>query len=186
MSNDELACSSLHARGRRRFLFLSSIKVNGEETHGRPFREDDTPRPEDLYGITKLEAELALTTRVAGSGMGVTIVRPPLVYGPGVKANFRRLIGLVERGVPLPLASVRNARSLVGLGNLCSLVAVALAHPAAAGETFLVADAAPVSTPELLRPSARRSAGLRGSCRCRWPCSGLRQPPPAAAASFVA
>lgn len=145
-----LAVRSMHA-GVKRFLFLSSIKVNGEETHGRPFREDDLPRPEDLYGTTKLEAELALATRAAGSGMGVTTLRPPLVYGPGVKANFRRLIGLVERGVPLPLASVQNARSLVGLGNLCSLVTVALAHPAAVGETFLVADAAPVSTPELLR-----------------------------------
>lgn len=137
--------------GVRRFVFLSSVKVNGEETHGQPFREDDPPRPEDLYGVTKLQAEQALMARAAGGGMAVTIVRSPLVYGPGVKANFRRLIGMVARGVPLPLASVQNSRSLVGLGNLCDLVAVALTHPAAAGETFLAADAAPVSTPELLR-----------------------------------
>ncbi|MCU0977485.1 MAG: NAD-dependent epimerase/dehydratase family protein [Steroidobacteraceae bacterium] len=146
---DALAARSLRA-GVGRFLFLSSVKVNGEETRGRPFREDDPPRPEDLYGRTKLEAEQALAARAAGSRLGVTVVRPPLVYGPGVKANFRRLIGLVARGVPLPLGSVRNARSLVGLGNLCDLVALALAHPAAAGETFFAADAT-LSTPALLR-----------------------------------
>jgi nucleoside-diphosphate-sugar epimerase len=147
---DALAERSLRA-GVRRFVFLSSVKVNGEETHGRAFREDDPPRPEDIYGLTKLEAERALVARAAGTGLGLTIVRPPLVYGPGVKANFRRLIGLVARGVPLPLASVRNARSLVGLDNLCDLVAVAISHPAAVGETFLAADAAAVSTPALLR-----------------------------------
>lgn len=137
--------------GVRRFVFMSSAKVNGEETFGRPFREDDPERPEDLYGQTKLEAERLLAACTAGTGLGVTIVRPPLIYGPGVKANFRRLIGLVARGVPLPFGSVRNARSLIGLDNLCDLLAIALAHPAAVGETFLVADGAPVSTPALLR-----------------------------------
>lgn len=151
---DTLAHRSVRA-GVRQFVLLSSAKVNGEATHGRPFREDDPPRPEDLYGQTKLEAEQALAARAIGTGLGVTIVRPPLVYGPGVKANFRRLIGLVARGVPLPFASVRNARSLVGLNNLCDFLAVALSHPAAVWETFFVADAAPVSTPDLLRAIGR-------------------------------
>ncbi len=147
---DSLACRSVRA-GVRRFVFLSSAKVNGEETCGRPFREEDPPRPEDLYGQTKLEAEQALAARAAGTGLGVTVVRPPLVYGPGVKANFQRLIWLVARGLPLPLGSVRNARSFIGLTNLCDFVSVALSHPAAVGETFLAADSVPVSTPALLQ-----------------------------------
>ncbi len=147
---ETLALRSVRA-GVRRFVFLSSAKVNGEETHGRPFREEDPPRPEDLYGLTKLEAEQALAARATGTGLGVTIVRPPLVYGPGVKANFGRLIGLVARGVPLPFASVNNARSLIGLDNLCDFIAIVLSHPAAIGETFLAADSAPLSTPALLR-----------------------------------
>lgn len=138
--------------GVRRFVFISSVKVNGERTHaGQPFTATDPPRPEDPYGISKLEAENALRQISSETGMEVVIVRPVLVYGPGVKANFRAMMKWVHRGVPLPLGSVRNQRSFVAMDNLTDLVAVCIRHPGAAGRTFLVSDGEDMSTPELLQ-----------------------------------
>lgn len=145
---------SAAAAGVRRFVFLSSVKVNGERTFGRPFRWDDPPAPEDRYAVSKLEAECALRQIERDSGMEVVVIRPPLVYGPGVKGNFARMTRLVKSGLPLPLGAVKNRRSLVGIGNLCSLIERCLTHPAAAGGTFLVSDGRDVSTPELIRALA--------------------------------
>jgi len=140
--------------GVRRLVFVSSIKVNGEATE-RPFTEDDAPRPEDAYGISKWEAEQALS-RVAGeTGLQVAVLRPPLVYGPEVKGNFLRLMGLVARGTPLPLASITNRRSLIYVGNLVDAVIKAIDVPAAAGRAYLVSDGDDVSTPDLVRAIAR-------------------------------
>jgi nucleoside-diphosphate-sugar epimerase len=140
------------AAGVRRFVFVSSIKVNGERTApGRPFRADDVPAPEDPYGLSKLEAEEGLREIAADSGMELVIIRPSLVYGPGVKANFLALMQWVNRGVPLPLATVRNKRSFVALDNLVDLILTCVRHQAAAGEVFLAADGEDLSTTELLQ-----------------------------------
>lgn len=140
------------AAGVRRFVFVSSIKVNGEETQpGKPFRADDPARPLDPYGVSKLEAEQALFALAGESALEVCAVRPPLVYGPGVRANFLSMMRMLERGLPLPLASVHNRRSLVALDNLVDLLVCCLAHPGAANRCFLVSDGDDVSTPELLR-----------------------------------
>lgn len=141
------------AAGVRRFVFVSSIKVNGEHTPpGGAFRFDDAPAPLDPYGVSKREAEDGLRELGASSGMEIVIVRPPLVYGPGVKANFAALMRAVRRGWPLPLGGVTaNRRSLVALGNLVDLLANCIGHPAAAGQTFLVSDGEDLSTTELLR-----------------------------------
>lgn len=140
-------------QGVKRFVFVSTVKVNGEATApGRPFRADDPPRPEDPYGISKHEAEQALFAVARGTPMTATVIRPPLVHGPGVRGNFRSMMAWLRRGVPLPLGGATgNRRSLVGLDNLVDLIAVALDHPAAAGETFLVSDGEDVSTARLLR-----------------------------------
>ncbi|MGH7512774.1 MAG: UDP-glucose 4-epimerase family protein [Gemmatimonadales bacterium] len=138
----------------RRLVFVSSIKVNGERTLGRPFSEADPPAPEDAYGVSKLEAEQALQRVAAATGLEAVIVRPCLVYGPGVRGNLGRLLAMIERGVPLPLASVNNRRSLIGLTNLCDLLAPCVTHPAAAGETWLASDGEDLSTPELIRALA--------------------------------
>lgn len=151
--------------GVRRFVFVSSIKVNGEETTGTPFREGDPPRPEDAYGQSKLEAEAVLRRVATGAGMEVVIVRPPLVHGPGVGGNLRRLLQLVARGIPLPLASIENRRSLVGRDNLAALLLEVATHPAAAGRLFLAADEPALSTPELVRQLA---AGIGVTARL-WP-----------------
>jgi nucleoside-diphosphate-sugar epimerase len=142
--------------GVRRFIYVSSVKVNGEATlRGQPFAADDVPAPLDPYGVSKLEAEQGLRLIGAQTGMEVVIVRPPLVYGPGVKANFASMMRWVERGVPLPLGAIRNARSMVALDNLVDLLVTCLKHPAAAGQTFLVSDGEDVSTTELLRRTAK-------------------------------
>ena len=137
----------------RRFVFVSSIKVNGEHTAaGKSFRASDAPCPEDNYGISKREAEDGLREIAAATGMEVVIVRPPLVYGPGVKANFAALMNAVKRGLPLPLGSVtENRRSLVALDNLVDLLITCIDHPAAANQTFLVSDDEDLSTADLLR-----------------------------------
>lgn len=141
--------------GVKRFVFVSSIKVNGEETrNGHPFTADDTPAPQDPYGVSKLEAEEGLQQISAETGMAVVIVRPPLVYGPGVKANFASMVRWVSKGVPLPLGNIGNRRSMVALDNLVDLLATCVVHPAAAGQTFLVSDGEDVSTTELLRRTA--------------------------------
>lgn len=138
--------------GVRRFVFLSSVKVNGEFTDaGQPFTADDVPAPEDPYGVSKYEAEQLLRQIAAETGMEVVIIRPPLVYGPGVKANFESMMRWLARGVPLPLAAVtENRRSLVALDNLVDLIVTCLNHPAAANQTFLVSDGEDLSTAELL------------------------------------
>ena len=140
------------AVGVRRFVFISSIKVNGERTvAGRPFHASDHVAPTDPYGISKREAECALFAIQAKTGMEVVVIRPVLVYGPGVKANFATMMRWVRRGVPLPFGAVHNARSLVALPNLVDLVLTCVRHPAAAGETFLVSDGDDLSTTQLLR-----------------------------------
>jgi len=144
------------AAGVRRLVYLSSIKVNGEQTAlGAPFLFSDAPAPEDPYGLSKCEAEQALWEVAAKTGLEVVVVRPPLVYGPGVKGNFLRLLRWVARGLPLPLGAVQNQRSLVGLDNLVDLLIRCVDHPAAAGQTFLVSDGQDLSTPELIRLLAR-------------------------------
>jgi len=140
------------AVGVRRFVFVSSIKVNGEATQlGRPFTADDVPAPMDAYGVSKMEAEQGLRELSVLTGMEVVMIRPPLVYGPGVKANFAAMMRLLKRGVPLPLGAIQNKRSLVALDNLVDLIATCLMHPAAANQTFLVSDGEDVSTTELLQ-----------------------------------
>jgi|SRR5208337_1167247 len=143
--------------GVKRLVFLSSVKVNGEATgKGRePFREGDPPRPEDDYGVSKWEAEQTLRETERQTGIEVVIIRPPLIYGPAVKANFLNLIRLIERGMPLPFGGIRNQRSLLGLTNVVDLICCCLEHPAAAGETFLASDGDDVSTPELVCRIAR-------------------------------
>lgn len=142
--------------GVHRFVFVSSIKVNGEVSQpGQPFSADDVPSPLDPYGVSKLEAERGLREIEAQTGMQVVIVRPPLVYGPGVKANFASMMRWVASGMPLPLGAIHNARSLVALDNLVDLLVTCLKHPAAAGQTFLVSDGEDVSTTELLRCTAQ-------------------------------
>ena len=141
------------AAGVKRFVFLSSVKVNGEFTEaGQPFTADDVPAPEDPYGVSKHEAEKLLRQIAAETGMEVVIIRPPLVYGPGVKANFESMMRWLARGVPLPLAAVtENRRSLVALDNLVDLIMTCLNHPAAANQTFLVSDGEDLSTAQLLK-----------------------------------
>lgn len=145
------------AAGVRRLVFLSSIKVNGESTpNGKPFRADDLPAPQDAYGISKREAEDGLMALARETGMEVVIIRPPLVYGPGVKGNFAALMRLVATGMPLPLGAVRhNRRSLVALDNLVDLIITCLDHPAAANQVLLAADGEDLSTAELLERLGR-------------------------------
>lgn len=148
------------ASGVKRFIFLSSIKVNGEQTSiCKPFTADDSPAPKDYYGISKLEAERGLQQIVNETGMEVVIIRPPLVYGPGVKGNFASLIKLVIKGLPLPLGGIYNQRSLVALDNLVDLIITCIDHPAAANQVFLAGDGQDLSTTELLRGVAR-AAGV--------------------------
>lgn len=138
--------------GVKRFVFISSIKVSGEDSPpGRPLKADDEPAPVDPYGISKLEAERALFDLGQQTGMAVTVIRPTLVHGPGVRANFETLVKLVRSGLPLPLGSVRdNRRSVVGLDNLADLVATCLVHPAAPGQVFMATDGEDVSTRGLI------------------------------------
>lgn len=144
------------AVGVRRLVFVSSIKVNGEiSPPGAPFRPDDLPAPLDAYGRSKLAAEQALHAVSAETGLEIVVVRPPLVYGPGVGANFALLIRLVTLGLPLPFARLHNRRSLVGLSNLSDVLLACLDHPNAAGETFLIADGEALMLPELLQAIGR-------------------------------
>lgn len=141
--------------GVRRFVFVSSIKVNGERTEqGRPFRADDTPHPAGPYAQSKLEAERALTALGADTGMEVVTVRPVLVYGPGVRGNFATMMRALVRGIPLPLGAADNLRSLLAVDNLVDLLLLCARQPAAAGRVFLVSDGEDLSTPDLLRRTA--------------------------------
>jgi len=140
------------AAGVKRFIFVSSIKVNGEGTApGKSYKADDAPEPMDSYGISKLEAEQGLRVIAAETGMAVVIIRPVLVYGPGVKANFLSMMRWLNKGVPLPFGAIYNKRSLVALDNLVDLIVTCIEHPAAANQTFLVSDGEDLSTSELLR-----------------------------------
>jgi nucleoside-diphosphate-sugar epimerase len=144
------------AMGVRRLVYVSTIKVNGEATHGdKRFTEDDAPGPQDPYAVSKWEAEQELH-RVAGeTGLEVVIVRPPLVYGPGVKGNFAQMMRVVARGFPLPFASVHNLRDLIYVGNLADVLIACVGHPAASGNTYLVSDGEGISTPDLLSQLGR-------------------------------
>lgn len=144
------------AAGVRRFVFVSSIKVNGERTEGQPFRSSDTPKPQDPYGISKLEAEQVVSALSRLSGIEYTIVRPPLVYGPGVGANFRSLMKLVTTGFPLPFGCLEgNRRSLISVDNLVDFLILCSTHPDAAKKTFLVSDGEDLSTVALVRALAK-------------------------------
>lgn len=144
------------AAGVRRFIFISSIKVNGEGTpKGQPYTADDQPAPADPYGVSKREAEDGLRELAAQTGMEVVIIRPVLVYGPGVKANFLAMMRWLDKGVPLPFGAIDNRRSLVALGNLADLVVTCTDHPNAANQTFLVSDGEDLSTSGLLRRMAQ-------------------------------
>jgi nucleoside-diphosphate-sugar epimerase len=141
--------------GVRRFIFISSVKVNGESSPvGRPFGADDAPQPVDPYGISKLEAEQALMELGKATGLEVVVVRPVLVYGPGVKANFESMMRWVMKGVPLPLGTLHNQRSLVALDNLVDFIATCLRHPAAANQIFLVSDGEDLTVTDLLQRTA--------------------------------
>lgn len=138
--------------GVKRFIFISSIKVNGERTlPGKPFTADDIPAPVDPYGISKHEAEEGLRRLADETGMEVVILRPPLIYGPGVKANFLSMLRWLDKGIPLPLGAINNQRSLVAIENLLDLIVTCITCPAAANQTFLVSDGEDLSTTRLLR-----------------------------------
>ena len=142
--------------GVKRFIFISTVKVNGEVTcASSPFTENDTPHPKDNYALSKFEAELALMNLSNNSDMEVVIIRPPLVYGPNVKGNFSNLINLINKGTPLPFGSINNRRSLVSIDNLVNLIFTCLDHPAAANQVFLVSDGEDLSTTNLLRGVAK-------------------------------
>jgi nucleoside-diphosphate-sugar epimerase len=153
--NTDTTLSFAHNAGKagvKRFVFISTVKVNGEQTSkGVPFTASDVPMPEDPYAISKSEAEMGLKAIAQETGMEVVIIRPPLVYGQGVKGNFATLMAAVSKGVPLPLGSIHNKRSMVGIHNLVDLIECAVRHPNAAGNTFMVSDGQDLSTTELLR-----------------------------------
>jgi nucleoside-diphosphate-sugar epimerase len=142
--------------GVKRMVFLSSVKANGECTApGQPFKESDLPNPQDAYGRSKWEAEKGLVQIAHETGLEVVIIRSPLVYGPGVKANFASLMRLVARAWPLPLGGIHNGRSLVGLGNLVDFLTTCVTHSHAANQTFLVSDGHDLSTTELVLAMAK-------------------------------
>lgn len=140
--------------GVKRFIYISSIKVNGEFTKKQPFTEGDLPNPQDPYAISKFEAEKALRQIEKETGMEVVILRPPLIYGPGVKANFAALLKLVDKKLPLPLVSINNKRSLIYVGNFVDAIITCATHANAAGQTYLVSDGEDVSMPQLIKKIA--------------------------------
>ena len=138
--------------GVKRFIFISSIKVNGEETQvGTPFTAEDIPAPSDPYGVSKMEAEQQLMSLGKEIGMEIVVIRPVLVYGPGVKANFRSMMNWLNKGWPLPLGAIRNQRSFVALENLIDLIITCIEHPGAANQVFLASDGYDMSTTQLLK-----------------------------------
>lgn len=154
-STINLALQAMKA-GVRRLVFISSVKVNGEATRrGRPFTAEDAPDPQNHYARFKLEAEQGLFDLSRGTGLEVTVIRPPLVYGPGVKANFARMMDWVNRGIPLPVGSIHNKRSFVFVGNLADLIILTTLHSDAGGQVFLASDGEDISTTELFGKLAR-------------------------------
>ncbi len=152
VAGTEHLARSAAAAGVKRLVYVSSIKVNGEQTRfGEPYTETSLPAPQDPYGVSKWEAEQALHKVAEETGLEVVIVRPPLIYGSEVKGNFARMLKVLHKGMPLPLASVHNLRSLVYVQNFADALLACATHPAAAGQTYLVSDGEDVSTPELLR-----------------------------------
>ena len=166
LGTEILARAAAHC-GVKRLVFLSSIRVNGENTlPDTPFDHPSPAKPQDPYAISKWEAEQALTRVAAETGLEIVVLRCPLVYGPGVKGNFLRLLQAVNHGIPLPLALARNRRSLIYLDNLTDAIATCLTHPAAAGKTYLMSDGEDVSTAELIS----RIAQALGKPSRLWPC----------------
>jgi nucleoside-diphosphate-sugar epimerase len=155
------------AAGVKRFIFLSSVKVNGDATDISPFSENDIPHPSDPYATSKWEAEQVLWKIAAATGMDVVIIRPPLIYGPGVKANFLKMMRSMDKGVPLPLACANNQRSLIYLDNLVDALITVMKHPMAVGNTYMVSDGIDVSTPALLH----EIAVAMGKSAKLWRCS---------------
>lgn len=150
--NATIALANAAAKlGIKRFIFLSSVKVNGESTFHKPFSESDLPHPQDAYAISKWEAEEALRKISKDTGMEIVIIRSPLVYGPNVKANFLKMMQYIKRGIPLPLGAIQNKRSLIGVDNLVDFIATIISHPNAANQTFLISDDEDISTTDLLR-----------------------------------
>ena len=143
--------------GVKRFVYISSVKVNGEYTEHKPFDEDDSANPHDAYAVSKWRAEQALRQLSKEIQMEIVIIRPPLVYGSGVKANFLRLLKLVNKSIPMPLACIRNQRSMIYVGNLVDAIITCATHPKAANQTYLVSDGESVSTPQLIRNIAQAS-----------------------------
>lgn len=170
-----LARQALNA-GVKRFVFVSSVKVNGEETTDKPFTAFDSPAPCDPYGHSKLEAEVALQALARESALELVIVRPPLVYGPGVRANFHSLMKLVRLGLPLPLGAINNRRSMVALDNLVDLLILCCSHSAAPGQVFMVSDNEDVGITELLRrlACAMRQRSLLLPMPAAWLAAGAR------------
>ncbi len=158
--------------GVKRFVFVSSIKVNGELTKKQPFTESDSPNPQDPYAVSKFEAEKALRQIEQETGMQVVILRPPLIYGPGVKANFAALLKLVDKKIPLPLANINNERSLIYLDNFVDAIITCATHPNAAGQTYLVSDGEDVSMPQLIHQIAL--AFKKSSYLFSFPISAMR------------
>ncbi|MCB2183180.1 MAG: NAD-dependent epimerase/dehydratase family protein [Desulfobulbaceae bacterium] len=137
--------------GVKRFVFLSTIKVNGEKTTSVPFSACDFPSPEGAYAESKLAAEKGLLEIGSGKKIEIVVIRPPLIYGKGAKGNIRRLLEIIKKGIPLPLGSIKNKRDLVSIENLCDLIAVCLDHPRAPGQVFLVSDGHPITTADIIR-----------------------------------
>lgn len=141
--------------GVKRFIFLSSVKVNGEVSEpNSPFKVEDSPNPQDDYGLSKYEAEQGLFLIGQKSGMEIVVIRPPLVYGPGVKANFASMMNILQRGIPLPFGAIKNKRSMVFIDNLVSLIQLCIGHPLARDHIFFVSDGNDISTTELLSACA--------------------------------
>jgi len=154
VTGSECLARAAAAAGVRRLIYVSSVKVNGETTFGVPFRESDAPAPLDAYGRSKWEAEQSLGRIATETGLMLTVLRPPLIYGPGVKGNIARLLRWIERGLPLPLASIANRRSLIYVQNLIDAMLAVMRHPSP-GRTYLVCDGTDMSTPQVVRALAR-------------------------------
>lgn len=166
----------------KRFIFLSSIKVNGEQTFDTSFRADAQPRPQDAYSVSKLQGEQILQEVCRRSGMEWVIIRPPLIYGAGVQGNFQRLLKLAKSGLPLPFATLKNTRSLVSIQNLSDFIECCIHHQNASGEVFLVSDDSDISTAgliKLLRKAMGRRSGLfpfpKGLVKLSATCVGKRK-----------